>query len=133
MFYSSWATASTIRSLENQWQTAIKNHDVDALDKLLSENLEATSFTGKEGSKNRAGSAMRRDKNVYKSARARGMTVTNKGPGTTVVIGTSIETGKTTEDVLLASRVHRYVEAVRRALGLRVESKAGRGCRLKRW
>lgn len=94
---SSWAMAATIRSLEKEWQTAIKNHHVAALDKLLADNLEATSSTGKEGSKSTLLRALREDTNVYKSVRARGMAVRNVGPGMAVVTGIANEIGITKE------------------------------------
>ncbi len=90
-----WATAATIRSLENKWQAAIKDHDLKALDQLLAENLTATSSTGKEGSKATLLREVRRDKNVYKSAHARGMSVRNDGPGKAIVTGIATESGIT--------------------------------------
>jgi len=94
---SSWATAATIRSLENRWQAAIKNHDVAALDKLLADDLEATSSTGAKGGKATLLRELRKDKNVYKSVRARGMSVSNAGPRSAIVTGIATETGTTAD------------------------------------
>ena len=69
---SSW-TAATIRDLENRWQTAIKNHDVETIEKLLSDDLEATSVTGAKGGKKDVLRALKNDKSVYKSVRAENM------------------------------------------------------------
>lgn len=92
---SNWTTAATIRSLEKRWQAAIKNHDVEALDQLLADNFSGTSATGAEASKQRMLALLRRDKNVYKSARVHGMSVRNVGPTTAVVTGTATESGVT--------------------------------------
>ena len=94
---STWATAATIRSLENRWQTAIKNHDVATVDALLADDLEATSLTGAKGGKATLLSALRNDKNVYKSVKARGMSVSNAGPGRAIVTGITTETGTTAD------------------------------------
>jgi ketosteroid isomerase-like protein len=92
---SSWATAATIRSLEKRWAAAIKNGDVKTLDVLLADNFSGTSATGAEASKARMLALLRRDKNVYKSARVHGMSVRNLGPSTAVVTGTATESGVT--------------------------------------
>ena len=92
---SSWATAATLRSLEKRWANAIKNHDVQALDALLADNFSGTSRTGGEASKQRMLALLRRDKNVYKSARVHGMSVRNLGPAAAVVTGIATEAGVT--------------------------------------
>ncbi len=90
---SNWITNATLRSLENKWQDAVKDHDADALDKLLSDNFVATSVNGQSGSKERILRAIRNDKNVYRSARARKMTIKMKRPGVAVVTGTAVQSG----------------------------------------
>ena len=90
-----WARAATIRSLESRWQDAIKAHDVDAIDRLLASDFEATSVSGETASKSRFLREIRRDENVYKSTRVRGMSVKDEGPGVAVVTGTAIESGVT--------------------------------------
>ncbi|MFL6593862.1 MAG: nuclear transport factor 2 family protein [Chthoniobacterales bacterium] len=92
---STWVTAATIRSLENRWEAAVKDHDVDALDKLLAPSFEGTSISDSSASKSRMLALLRRDKNVYKSAKAHSMTVKNSDPKTAIVTGTSIEIGVT--------------------------------------
>jgi ketosteroid isomerase-like protein len=92
---TTWATAATIRSLETQWQNAIKAHDVDAIDKLLAPDFEATSMTGETGSKSRLLREVRKDENVYKSTRVRGMSVKAESPDVAVVTGTATESGTT--------------------------------------
>ncbi len=87
--------AATARSLENRWQTAIKNHDVAALDKLLANDLVAVSSTGREGSKSAVLRALKQDKTIYKSIRAREMSVRNVDPKTVVVTGVTTEAGTT--------------------------------------
>ena len=90
-----WATAATIRSLEKRWQNAIKNRDVDALDRLLADNFSGTSVNGGEASKERMLSLLRADKNTYRSARVQRMSVRNMGPSTAVVTGVATESGVT--------------------------------------
>jgi ketosteroid isomerase-like protein len=92
---SSWATAATIRSLEKRWQAAIKAHDVGTLNQLLAENFSGTAASGSEASKERMLALLRRDKNVYKSARVHGMSVRNLGPAKAVVTGIATESGVT--------------------------------------
>lgn len=94
---SSRTTAVTIRLLEERWQEAIMNHDVAVLDKLLADDLEATSSTGAKGGKATLLRTLRNDKNVYKSVRAREMSVKNAGPDTVVVTGVTVETGTTAD------------------------------------
>lgn len=90
---SNWITNATLRSLENKWQDAVKDHDADALDKLLSDNFVATSVNGQAGSKERILRAVRKDKNVYRSARARKMMIKMKRPGVAIVTGTAVQNG----------------------------------------
>lgn len=94
---SSWTTAATIRSLENKWQAAIRKHDVKAVEKLLADDFAATSSTGREGSKATLLAEVRKDKNVYSSARAREMKVRSLAPNVAIVIGIASETGATPE------------------------------------
>jgi hypothetical protein len=75
----------------------VKDHDADALDKLLADGFEATSIGGKTASKARILRNVREDKNVYRSVRAKRMTIRMKRPGVAVVTGTSTQTG-TKED-----------------------------------
>ena len=94
---SNWATAATLRSLEQRWQAALKNKDVEALGQLLAPDFVGTSADGRTASKSRMLSLLRNDKNVYRSARAHGMKVSMTGPRTAVVTGRTTESG-TTED-----------------------------------
>ncbi|MGZ5004270.1 MAG: nuclear transport factor 2 family protein [Chthoniobacterales bacterium] len=90
---SNWITRTTIRSQESKWQNAIKDHDADALDKLLAENFEATSVNGGTASKARIVANVRADKNVYESAHASNMIVKMKTPGVAVVTGYATQKG----------------------------------------
>ncbi|HEY0368897.1 MAG TPA: nuclear transport factor 2 family protein [Chthoniobacterales bacterium] len=94
---SSWVTAATIRSLENRWEAAVKDHDENAVRDLLAPNFEATSANGKQATRARVVALVRRDKNVYRSARAHGMHVRSVDPQTAVVTGTSTESGLTAD------------------------------------
>ncbi len=94
---SSWVVAVSLRSLESRWEDAVKNHNTEALGELLSSNFEATSGGGNEASRKRTLSLLRRDKNVYRSARAHGMRVKTLGAGSAVVTGVSTESGVTAD------------------------------------
>ena len=86
---------SAVKSLERKWQKALVNKDVDTINDLLARDFVATSSTGKVGSKSTVLNAIRRDKNDYKSADARGMSVRMLGPRVAVVTGIATETGTT--------------------------------------
>ena len=57
-------TAATIRSLEKNWQTAIKEHDFGAVQTLLADDFEGTSSTGRKGQKAKLLTELGKDKNV---------------------------------------------------------------------
>ncbi len=84
-----------VKSLERKWQRALVDKDVKTIDALLARDFVATSSTGKVGSKSTLLNAIRRDKNDYKSADARGMSVRMLGPRVAVVTGTATESGTT--------------------------------------
>ena len=84
-----------MKNLERKWQKALVNKDVDTINDLLASDFVATSSTGKVGSKSTLLNAIRRDKNEYKSADARGMSVRMLGPRVAVVTGVATETGTT--------------------------------------
>jgi ketosteroid isomerase-like protein len=107
-----WARAATIRSLESDWQDAIKAHNVDAIDKLLASDFEATSISGETASKSRFLRELRRDENVYKSTRVRGMTVKDEGPDVVSVTGTATESG-TTKDGKTFKNSRRFTDTWR--------------------
>ncbi|MDQ6622270.1 MAG: nuclear transport factor 2 family protein [Verrucomicrobiota bacterium] len=113
---STWVTAANIRSLENRWEDAIKNHDERALGELLAENFEGISTRGSEASKTRMLALLRRDKNVYRSARARGMSVRNLSPTIAVVEGVSTEAG-VSEDGKKFSRSRHFTDKWKRHNG----------------
>ncbi|MDQ6938788.1 MAG: nuclear transport factor 2 family protein [Verrucomicrobiota bacterium] len=102
---SNWITNATLRSLENKWQKAVKDHDADALDKLLSDNFEATSANGSNAGKTRVLNSVRNDKNVYRSARAKSMTINMKRPGVAVVTGISIQSGTKEDGEKFSSKI----------------------------
>ena len=86
---------SAVKALEKRWQKAIANKDVDTIEELLADDFVATSSTGKVGSKSTLLGLVRRDKNEYKSANARGMSVRMLGPRVAVVTGIATESGTT--------------------------------------
>ena len=86
---------SAVKALERKWQRALVNKDVDTINDLLARDFVATSSTGRVGSKSTLLNAIRRDKNEYKSADARGMSVRMLGPRVAVVTGIATESGTT--------------------------------------
>lgn len=84
-----------MKSLERKWQRALVDKDAETINDLLARDFVATSSTGKVGSKSTLLNAIRRDKNDYKSADARGMSVRMLGPRVAVVTGIATETGTT--------------------------------------
>ena len=86
---------SAVKALEKRWQKAIVNKDVKTIDELLASDFVATSSTGRVGSKSTLLGTIRRDKNEYKSADARGMSVRMLGPRVAVVTGIATESGTT--------------------------------------
>ncbi len=94
---TSRATAAIIQSLENEWEAAIRTHNVDAIDKLLADDFQGASSTGRSGGKATLLAAVRNDKNVYSLARAGNMKVRTLGPDIAVVTGTVTERGTTAE------------------------------------
>lgn len=86
---------SAVKNLERKWQRALVDKDVETINDLLARDFVATSSTGKVGSKSTLLNAIRRDKNDYKSADARGMSVKMLGPRVAVVTGTATESGTT--------------------------------------
>ena len=100
---------STIKTLEKKWQKAITNKDLDTIDELLARDFVATSSTGKVGSKSTLLNLIRRDKNEYKSADVRGMSVRMLGPKVAVVTGIATERG-TTADVKIFNNSRRFTD-----------------------
>lgn len=84
-----------VKNLERRWQKAIVNKDSETINELLANDFVATSSTGKVGSKSTLLNVIRRDKNEYKSADARGMSVRMLGPRVAVVTGIATESGTT--------------------------------------
>lgn len=86
---------SAVKRLERLWQKAIVDKDVETINELLASDFVATSSTGRVGSKSTIVNAIRRDKNEYKSADARGMSVRMLGSRVAVVTGVATEAGTT--------------------------------------
>ncbi len=118
---SNWITNATLRSLENKWQTAVKEHDAETLDKLLAYSFQATSINGRTASKARTLKNVREDKNVYRSARAKDMTITMKRADIAIVTGISVQSGtkENGEKIFQHNSVQRHLEAAQRRMDLR--------------
>lgn len=91
----SGSVSSTLRGLKNRWQTAIMNGDAKTIAELAADDFVGTSATGRIPSKSALLAAVRKDKNVYKSVKARGMSVRSLGPGVAVITGIASRTGTT--------------------------------------
>ncbi|MEP6956738.1 MAG: DUF4440 domain-containing protein [Chthoniobacterales bacterium] len=99
----------TIRGLEQRWQTAIREHDVAVIDELVATDFVGTSSNGQTGSKSTLLSEMRRDKNEYKSADTRSLSVRTEGDNVAVVTGIARESG-TTESGQRFSNSRRFTD-----------------------
>ncbi|HSH40114.1 MAG TPA: nuclear transport factor 2 family protein, partial [Chthoniobacterales bacterium] len=86
---------SAVKALERKWQKALVAKDVRAINDLLAGDFVATSSTGRVGSKSTLLNTIRRDRNEYRSADARGMSVRMLGPRVAVVTGVATESGTT--------------------------------------
>ena len=122
---SSWRAKSEVRSLERKWQTAIKNHDATALEKLLDEDFTATSSTGRTGSRARVLRELRNDKSTYRSANMRDVSVEMKRPTLAIVTAVIRETGtKESGEKFISSRRFRDTWKLRDGEWKCVSSKA---------
>jgi uncharacterized protein (TIGR02246 family) len=91
----SGSVAGTIRRLEQRWQQAIRENDVATVDELLADDFVGTSSTGRTGNKSTLLRELRRDKNKYDRAEARGMSVRTESDNVAVVTGKTFEIGTT--------------------------------------
>lgn len=84
-----------VRRLEEKWQVAVRDHNVEVLEKLMADDFVATSSTGRRGSKATVLAEARNDKNVYTRAEARSMSVRLQGENVAIVTGVARESGTT--------------------------------------
>ncbi len=88
---------ATIRALENRWQDAIVKRDVSLIGELVANDFVGVSSSGRTGSKSTLLDEVRRDRNTYTSATARGMVVRAHGSRVAVVTGVAKESGTTAD------------------------------------
>lgn len=87
--------AGTIKSLENQWQNSIKNHDPSVIQEVIAEDFIGVSSSGAVGGKSALLYDAKRDKNAYRSVATRNLSVHNFGAHLVIVLGVTTETGTT--------------------------------------
>lgn len=85
----------TIKQLEQQWESAIAKHDTSIIDRVVADDFVGVSSTGRIGDKSTLIYEAKRDKNTYKTASARQMTVHTFGSHVAVVLGLTKESGTT--------------------------------------
>lgn len=91
----SGSVADTIKQLEQQWESAIAKHDPSIIDRVVADDFIGVSSTGRIGDKATLVAEAQRDKNTYKTASARQMTVRTYGSRVAVVLGMTKESGTT--------------------------------------
>jgi ketosteroid isomerase-like protein len=84
-----------VKSHEREWEAGIVNHDTAVIQRLVADDFVGVSSTGRIGDKFTLLYEARRDKNVYKNASARQMSVHTYGSKVAVVLGITKETGTT--------------------------------------
>jgi ketosteroid isomerase-like protein len=85
----------TIKRLEQQWETAIQNHDPSVVERVVADDFVGVSSSGRIGDKLTLIYEAKRDKNVYKTASAHQMRVYTFGSKVAVVLGLTRESGTT--------------------------------------
>lgn len=91
----SGGTADTIKQLEQEWESAIAKHDPSIIERVVADDFVGVSSSGRIGDKNTLIAEAKRDKNTYKTASARQMTVRTYGARVAVVLGMTKESGTT--------------------------------------
>ncbi|MEP6699352.1 MAG: nuclear transport factor 2 family protein [Verrucomicrobiota bacterium] len=84
---------SKLKALEEHWEASLATHDASVIEKVVANDFVGTSSGGRLGSKATLLAEMRRDKNTYKSAASRQMSVHVYGSNVAVVFGTAKESG----------------------------------------
>ena len=84
-----------IKALEREWETAISKHDPSVIDRVVADDFIGVSSSGRIGDKDTLIAEAKRDKNTYKTASARQMTVRVYGSHVAVVLGITKEIGAT--------------------------------------
>ena len=85
--------SSVIKALEKEWEASIIKHDSSVIERIVADDFVGVSSAGKVGDKTTLLYEAKRDKNVYKVATARQMSVHTYGPNVAVVLGITKETG----------------------------------------
>ncbi len=88
-------TEDLIKRLEREWETGLSKHDISVIERLVADDFVGVSSTGRIGDKLTLLYDAKRDKNVYKTATARQLTVHTFGSKVAVVFGLTKETGTT--------------------------------------
>lgn len=85
--------AGVIKAFEKEWESAMVQHDTTVIERLVADDFIGVSSTGKIGGKLTLLHESKRDKNFYKSASARQLSVHTFGPHVAVVLGITREIG----------------------------------------
>ncbi|MDQ6810168.1 MAG: DUF4440 domain-containing protein [Verrucomicrobiota bacterium] len=85
--------ARAIKALEKEWEASIVTHDPSVIERLVADDFVGVSSTGKIGDKLTLLYEAKRDKNTYKTAAARQLSVRTYGAHVAVVLGVTRESG----------------------------------------
>lgn len=85
--------AGVIKAFEKEWEASLLKHDSSVIERLVADDFIGVSSTGKIGDKLALLYESKRDKNVYKIAAARQLSVRVYGPHVAVALGITRESG----------------------------------------
>jgi ketosteroid isomerase-like protein len=85
----------TIKALESEWESGISKHDPSVIERVVADDFVGVSSSGRIGDKATLLAEVKRDKNEYRTASARQMTVHAFGAHVAVVLGMTKESGTT--------------------------------------
>ncbi len=85
--------AGVIKAFEKEWEASIVKHDSSVIERLVADDFIGVSSSGKIGDKLTLLYEAKRDKNVYKTASARQLSVHTFGSHVAVVLGVTREGG----------------------------------------
>lgn len=87
------SAGGVVKALEKEWEASIAKHDTTVIERLVADDFIGVSSSGKIGDKVALVYEAKRDKNIYKTAAARQMSVRTFGPHVAVVLGITRESG----------------------------------------
>ena len=87
------SAGGVVKALEKEWEASIAAHDPSVIERLVADDFVGVSSSGRIGDKVALIYESKRDKNTYKTAAARQMSVRTFGAHVAVVLGITHETG----------------------------------------